>query len=336
MRAFLWILIIVCLMESCGGKKTPDVSGITVELSTHRYEKKLFDSTAPSLIAYLQELQGTDPAFTDIFLSNILNADPRWPADSTAMYVNSFVDSYRPVYRDVEKNYADFKPFEIALEDACRFVKYYFPAYRLPNKIITYIGPADGYGDAVTKDAFLVGLHYHLGKDNPLYQSAIVTQIYPDYLTRSFEPGYIVINAMKNIVNDLYPEKSTDQPLINSMVEKGKRLYLLQSFLPNTPEHLLIGYTELQLKNCYKQESVVWELFVKNNLLQNSDRNTIKNYLEDGPKTQELGEGAPGNIGSFAGWQVVKKFMEKKPATTLPQLMEMDSEMLFREAKYKP
>ncbi len=334
-RAILYALGLL-LWCSCGSRKVPDVSGIEVPLSTFRFEQKLFDSTAPSLTQYLQSLQGSEPAFTSLFLNHILNADPRWPADSTAAYVNSFVTSYRPVFRDAENIFRDFRPYEKAMQEACRYVKHYFPQYQLPRQIITYIGPADGYGDALTKDAFLVGLHYHLGKDNPLYKTEIVSQIYPEYLTRRFEPSTIVINALRNLVDDLYPEKEGEQPLAGLMVEKGKRLYLLQQFLPKQPEYLLIGYTEKQLKDCYKQEAVIWEMFVKNNLLQSVDRNILKNYLDEGPKTQELGEGAPGNIGSFAGWQIVKKYMDKFPETTLPQLMAMDNEILFREAKYKP
>jgi len=71
-------------------------------------------------------------------------------------------------------------------------------------------------------------------------------------------------------------------------------------------------------------------------LLQVTDKNILKNYIDEGPKTQELGEGAPGNIGSFVGWQVVKKYIQKKPVTTLQQLMNTDSEIIFQEVKYKP
>ena len=66
------------------------------------------------------------------------------------------------------------------------------------------------------------------------------------------------------------------------------------------------------------------------------DNNIIKNYIGEGPKTQELGEASPGNIGSFAGWQIVKKFMLKNPKFTLTELMAADTETIFQQAKYKP
>lgn len=336
-RSFVVAVMAVLFLFACNdGEKIPDVSNIKVNISTDRFEKKLFDSTAISLTAYLRQLQTADPGFTNLFISEILGADPRWSSDSTADYVNSFIKSYKTVYNDAEKIFKDFSPYEKELKTAIQLVKHYFPNYKVPEKIITYIGPADGYGDIIGKDAFLVGLQYHLGKDNPLYKTDMVSQVYPEYISRRFEPGYISINCMKNVVDDIYPVKENDKPLIDQMIEKGKRLYILKKLLPAKEDYKLIGYTDAQLKDCFKNEARVWDLFVKNNYLQTTDKNIIKNYIEEGPKTQELAEDAPGNIGSFVGWQIVNKYMQKNPATTLQQLISLSEETIFQEAKYKP
>lgn len=336
-RSLIVAMLAFVFLFSCNnGEKNPDVSDIKVNISTDRFEKKLFDTTATSLTSYLRQLQAANPGFTNLFINDILNADPQWPADSTAGYVNSFLVSYRPVYNDAEKIFRDFSSYESEIKKAVQFVKHYFPAYKVPEKIITYIGPADGYGDAISKDAFLVGLHYHLGKDNPLYKTELVSQVYPDYISKRFEPSYISINCMKNVVDDIYEVKENDKPLIDQMIEKGKRLYILSKLLPGKEEYKLIGYTEAQLKDSYAHEAAIWDLFVKNAYLQTTDKNIIKNYVEEGPKTQELGEGAPGNVGSFVGWQIVKKYMQKNPTTTLQQIIALSEETIFQEAKYKP
>ena len=90
------------------------------------------------------------------------------------------------------------------------------------------------------------------------------------------------------------------------------------------------------VKAVYEHEASVWDLFVQNNFLQTIDNNIIKNYIGEGPKTQELGEASPGNIGSFAGWQIVKKFMQKNPKLSLAALMTTNAETIFQQAKYKP
>src|SRR2546430_1110523 len=82
--------------------------------------------------------------------------------------------------------------------------------YKLPTKIITYIGPLDGYGDALSGDELLIGLHHHLGATSSAYQSTWFQETYPDYIYKQFEPSYIPINCAKNILNDIYPEKEND------------------------------------------------------------------------------------------------------------------------------
>ena len=106
--------------------------------------------------------------------------------------------------------------------------------------------------------------------------------------------------------------------------------------VPFAKYYQLIGYTEKQLNESKQREAAIWDLFVQNNLLQSIDNNVIKNYIGESPKTTELGESAPGNIGSFCGWQIVQKFMNKFPETTLQQLMTADAETIFSQAKYKP
>ena len=128
------------------------------------------------------------------------------------------------------------------LNKACRYVKHYFPKYQLPRKLITFIGPMDayfegslgGYGDVITKDALAVGLQLHLGKDFSLYKSEMGQALYPSYISRRFAPEYIPVNCIKNIVDDMFPDQSTGKHLVLQMVEKGKRMYLLDKLMPHT------------------------------------------------------------------------------------------------------
>ena len=329
--------LICILVVSCNSvEKVPDVSNIKVEITTQRFEKELFSLDSSNFFAQLDQLQAKYPAFGENFLTTILNCNPKWPNDSIAAYVHGFTNAYKGMYDTSQIVFKDFSIYEKEIKQGLQFLKYYFPDYKIPKKIITYIGPIDGYGDILSDDAIIVALHHHLGKNYSLYRSAIVQETYPAYISNRFEPGYIAINCMKNIVLDMYPENMEEKPLVQQMVEKGKRLYLLGKFLPATDEYKLIGYTQQQLSDAYLHERVIWDLFVQNNLLQTIESNIIKNYLGEGPKTQELGNASPGNIGSFAGWQIVKKYMQKNPGITLSQLMSTSAETLFQEARYKP
>lgn len=336
-RLISFFLIQIILFSACKNNgNNPDVSGIKVDLQLQRFEEDLFKLDSLQMAEGLQKLTAKYPFFAPNFIGNILNTDPSWPDDSANAYISSFINSYRNLYDSSRKLFADFSPYEKKLEQSLQYLKYYFPKYPQPKRLITYIGPLDGYGDILAPDALIVGLQHHMGANFSLYKSAWLAETYPAFISNRFTPDFITINSMKNIVGDMYPEKFEDKSLVIQMVEKGKRLYLLQKLVPDAEDYQIIGFTKKQLKESLDREAIIWDLFVQNNLLRTQDFSMIKNYIGDSPKTQELGEASPGNIGSFSGWQIVKKYMSKHPELTPAMLMATDAELIFQEAKYKP
>lgn len=334
---FIFSFFIFLLLFSCNNNSnTPDVSNIKIELSVQRFEQEFFVLDSSQMEAGFNKLQKDFPSFSNIYFAHILNADPRWSVDSLNSYCYGFINAYKFVYDSANKVFKDFTPYKEELEKGMQYVKYYFPTYDAPSKIITYIGPLDGYGDILDQDALIVGLQHHLGANFSGYQMPWAIQTYPTYISSRFTPATISVNAFKNIVQDLYPEKNEDKALLIQMIEKGKHLYLLKSFLPFKEDYLLIGYSKEQFEESKKRENVIWDMFVQNNFLRTIDINIIKNYIGESPKTQVLGESSPGNIGSFSGWQIVNKFMEKFPDTKIADLMNLDPEVLFEKTKYKP
>lgn len=330
-------LLLCVLFFSCNDKKNnPDVSDIKINVSTIQFEQVFFNIDTLNTMAEMNTLATKYPGFTQNFLLNILNVDPKWPDSIASNYINGFIGAYKPIYDTSQLIFKNFSKYENEIKTSLQYLKYYFPNYKSPNNIITYLGPLDGYGDLIMVDAFAIGLHQHLGKNASYYNTSIVSETYPPYISARFEPSYISINCMKNVVLDLYPEAFEEKSLVVQMIEKGKHLYMLEMLLPEKPEYQLIGYTQKQMEDCNDHEASIWNLFIQNNLLQSTDYNMIRNYIGESPKTQELGDASPGNIGSFVGWQIVKKFMSKNSAIKLNELMTKDAEEILSEAKYKP
>src|SRR5207247_1121862 len=121
-----------------------------------------------------------------------------------------FTQEYKSVKDSSDKLFSNFDVFSNEIKNGLQFVKFYFPYYPLPKKIITYLGRVDGFGDAITNDGLIVGLQHHLGSNFPLYQTEVVRDKYPDYISRNFTPDYIAVNCMKNVMSDLFPEKEDD------------------------------------------------------------------------------------------------------------------------------
>jgi hypothetical protein len=282
----------------------------------------------------LDQLQQKYTTFINDFLYNLLGLPPA--KDSVLDKAKRFIHDYKPVYDTILAKYPGIAQQTKEITHALQFVKYYFPKYKTPESVITFAGPLEGYASVLTSSGLAVGLQLYLGKNYPAYNTDYIADTYPAYRSRRFEPTYIAVDCIKLIVSDIYPPTNGSQALVYQMVDAGKRLYALDAFMPETPDTLKTGYTEEQLEGCYENETRIWNFFVQNNLLYSTDPASARDYMNDGPKTEVLGDKSPGFIGQFVGWQIVKKWMEQDPKRTLPQLLETPAKQVFEEAKYKP
>ena len=342
------ILLALIVFVSCNSnKQLPDVSGIKIDLTLQRFEKDFFALDTNHLGESLQQLQKKYPDFTTDFISNILGINSARITNQEIAELNAikaFLRDYKPLKDSADLVFKNFKNETEQIKKGLQYLKYYYPQYKMPANIITFIGPIDAFfqtsfgtqGDIITKSSLGIALQLHMGSDFSFYTSEQGRELYPEYISRNFAPQYIPVNCMKNIIDDMYGELRTDKPLIEQMVEKGRRLFLLDKFLPTTDDYLKIGYTDKQMRAAYANEAAIWDFFLNNDLLNSTEQNINKNYIGEGPKTQELGEDSPGNIGSFAGWQIVKKFMSKHPEVSLDSLMKTDPREIYTESKYKP
>lgn len=342
MRSIIAVLLITLLFAACkSANDRPDVSGIKVNLVTQRFEQDLFAVDTNNMGPSMQALAKKYPGFLNDFLANILGIQPGEP--QAGAILKKFITDFRPVKDAADKQYKDFSAHSREVEQMLRYVKHYFPSYQAPATLITFVGPMDAFyesslgwsGDIITTDGLGVGLQMHLGASSPLYMEE-GGQGYPQYISRRFEPQYIVVNCARNIIDDMYPDASKSKTLVEQMVDKGRRLYVLDKLLPEVADTLKIGYTKAQLAGSLKNEGLIWNMFTENNLLYETDYQKIKSFVGEGPKTPELGDDSPGYITLFTGWQIVKKFMDNNSSTTLDQLMKMDCRKIFEASKYKP
>jgi hypothetical protein len=330
-------LLLALAVCSCNSKRVPDVSNVKVDLQLQRFDKDFFALDTSYVDQSLQQLHQSYPGFLQDFLFNILALpSQRDSSKAVEQQVVIFIRSYKPLKDSADKVFADLSDVTANVKKGLQFVKYYFPSYKIPTRLITFIGPINSYGNILTTDALAVGLQMYMGKNYSLYQSEQGQELYPAYISRRFEKQYIPVNCMKTIVDDMFPDNSVSKPLIEQMIQAGKRLYLLDQLMPNADDTLKTGYTKSQLQGCYKNEEAIWSYFVQNDLLYVSDPSVVKDYMNDAPSTQAFGPESPGFIGQFVGWQIVKKWMSKNPKVALADLMETDPKTIFEQAKYKP
>ena len=321
----------------CRGKNIPDVSNIKVDLQVQRFENDFFAIDTLHLDSSMLVLQKKYPYFTQDFIFNIL-ALPSQPDSVIVIKKNvaAFIASYNGVKYSSDSILKDVIPIVSEVKEGLQFLKFYFPEYKAPSKLITFIGPINSYANILTTDALAVGLQLYLGKDYSLYQTTTFQEMYPSYISRRFSKDYITVNCMKTIADDMFPDKTAGRPMIEQMVQAGKKMYLLDQLLPEMADTLKIGYTQKQLDGCIENERVIWSFFARNELLFSTDPSITRDYLNEAPNTQVFGNDSPGFIGQFIGWQIVKKWVSKNNNKTLAEIMNTNPATIFTESKYKP
>lgn len=326
------LFLLFSLVACNSNDQAPDVSGINITLNQVHFEQDFFAIDTNQLEQSITVLDKKYPGFTSVFLSNILALMP----GTELADLKSFYRAYHPLYKQSTNIFKEQEKEVKQIKQGLQYVKYYFPKYPLPNKLISFIGPINSFGSILTEDAIAIGLQLFMGKDHPLYTSEEGQALYPAYISRKFEPAYIPVSAMNNIVLDMYPEQMSGKPLIAQMVELGKRIYVVDHLLPSISDTLITGYSSKQLDACMNNEKNIWSFFIQNDLLYKSDPQLVREYVTEGPFTNAFGKESPGNIGQFLGWQIVKKWMKKNAAVNFDALMKKDPVQLFEESKYKP
>ncbi|MFL5772140.1 MAG: hypothetical protein ACJ75F_03215 [Flavisolibacter sp.] len=332
----LSLAVVLLLLSSCKNKNgKPDISGIKVDLKLERLEPAFFSIDTNNMEQGLTKVHNQFPRFFPFYTEVILGVPGR---DAIAVAVlKRIISSYKPIYDSVKEKYKKLNWLEDELETGFRYVKYYYPNYRIPG-IITFIGTFDAPGVVLTPNYVGIGLQQFAGKNFSAYQNDEIRQMYPEYISRRFDKEFMVPNVMKAIVDDLYPDTSQSAGLIDQMIEKGKQWYLLDHFLPDTEDSLKTGFTKRQLQWCKNNEGNIWGSVMTNTPdIYTLDQERIQNYIGEGPFTGDLPhETSPGNIGQWIGWQIVNRFAEKNPNLTVQQVLSTPARKIFQGAKYKP
>jgi gliding motility-associated lipoprotein GldB len=325
------------LAISCSNRNDVDVSKVKLDLKVERFDQEMSALTPANVSANAPVLKQKYGAFYEDFMSGMINAGT---TTDTAYYRNLrtilSVKDYNELKKDVSNTFADFTKTEAQLTDAFKHVRYYYPKQKIPRLITFYSGFA--YQSPIGDDYIGIGLDMFLGANSRFYPA--LRESIPYYLSRRFTPENITPRTLEVFTREnLFPEQDADRSLLSKMIYGGKIYYFMNAMMPETADSLIIGYTAKQLEWSKENESNIWAYFLDENLLYETDYMKIQQYLTEAPFTPGIGEknDSSPKLALWAGWQLVKKYMDKNPGVTLQQLMkDIDYQQILTKSKYKP
>ncbi len=79
------------------------------------------------------------------------------------------------------------------------------------------------------------------------------------------------------------PSSFSDRTFIGKMITEGKKLYVLEKYLPTSNDYEKIGYSEEKYNWAIENEKQVWKYFIENKLLFSTDTELNQRFLELAP-----------------------------------------------------
>ena len=316
MARIFQFLLILALISSCGKEQTKavDVSDVEVDFKVDRFEQKFYNTTNKDFDKFKSEYS--------FMLSN--QHDSVW-----LNKMKSEDEQY--LFKESQQIFTDFSEIKNQLTSLFKHIKHYNPKFEAPN-VITHISDLDFEYPVIYSDSLLfISLDMYLGKDNIVYKS------FPGYLSENYKKERIVVDVAKDIINQSY-RKSRDRTFLYRMINEGKFLFLLDSYLPSVSDDLKMGYSREKLSFAEQNEIDIWKYFIENELLYSNDTDLNKRFIDSAPFSKfylESDQETPGRIGVWIGWQIVRSYM-KNNDVTLQQLLAEKPEEIYKKSKYKP
>lgn len=314
---YTFLVILLLVVAACGKKKEQivNLNGIEAETNLVRFDQKFYTAAAEDLDQLKSEFPYLFPA---------PNPDSVWIAkmkDKDELFL----------YKSVQEEFDDFSQEKEALTTLFKHIKYYYPNFKEP-KVITMLTNVDYNNKVLFADSLLfISADVYLGQDHEVYQD------YPNYIRQNFRKEHLIVDVAEQLAQPVLRTGATNS-FISRIIQEGKKLYVMQAFLPETKRTEIIGYDQDQYSWAEISESDIWKYFIQNEMLYSNDPNLSERFILDAPFSKfylEVDKDSPGRIGSWFGWQIVDAFMQHNDIS-LQEMVLLDNEEIFRKSKYKP
>lgn len=320
------------ILFSCGNKtmdycaSSPDIDELpAIDIQIERLEKSLFEAESPEEVFNFLK---SEPQLTQQFLDSDEYPNLSYLADQMFKLANDpYIDT---LYQDVNKVFGDLSELENEFAAAFRHIKYYFPDFKAPRIATMITGLSK---DLMVSDSLIVlGLDFFIGPGAKFRPIDV-----PGYIMKRYQKEYIV-PAVILLYSDKYNRTDyADQTLLADMIYYGKSYHFTKTMMPCLPDSLLIGYSGEELIEARENQELIWAHFVQNQLFYETGTLAKTKYTGERPKTFEIGEKAPGRIGVWLGWEIVKHYALRHPDMHIAQFMAKENaQEIFKQSKYKP
>jgi hypothetical protein len=246
--------------------------------------------------------------------------------------------AYRAIYNfynteyisDLEKEksklFQELPKHELKMNTAFKYLRYHFGDSLLPQNIF-YLNKLFSQVSC-SENSIAIGLENYISPATHVIESVPNSELYQwqrdrmniEYLERDVLLSWIQVQLFNKI----------DAKLAEHIIQAGKILYVLNATFPKEEDAYILRYAKDQYDWALKNESAVWNYLVEQQMLFKTDMRTRTNFLNEAPKTVGLSDDAPDRMGQFLGYRIVKGYMNKNKALSLPELLDVKYNIILQ------
>ncbi len=322
-------LLLLCMVACNTGTASVKQATSAQPVTVNRFDKTLLRWIERGDSAALDSLYAVYPDMLDVLGKAVLNL--------RSLDVPGFMDRIHDyyaeptllqLYKDAVAYYATVDDIEEQLGHGFSFLKANFPDMVIP-KVYMHVS---GFGQNVLAADSLLSLSIdkYMGVDFPLYQ-----QFFHDYQRVKMQRARCAMDYLAGWIMSEFPFSGNENVLLDRMIYQGKVQYVLSLAFPGMDPAFSMGYTPRAYQWCVEHEGGIWRAIIQRKHLFTPDKMTTDKYFEDTP-SEFLADEAPGNIGVWIGWQIVKRYMEETNATLATLMEQGNAQDFLNISRYKP
>lgn len=165
----------------------------------------------------------------------------------------------------------------------------------------------------------LIALNHFLGADYPGYAQ------WPDYRRTGKTPEMLPYAVASALAASQYPmEAGTDATLLSWMLYEGALVEARMRLVPDAQLDAALGYTPEQLKYAEEHLADIWQEMSVKRMIYDTDPLLIDRMVAPAPSSPVMLTQAPGRIGCYVGYRIIKAYLSKFPGIPLYQLLSED------------
>ena len=312
---FLIFIVIFCFSCESEDQLEKEIAAIPMEVTVERFDQ-LFAKANES------DLEGLKRDYPFMFSKRYHDS----------IWINRMKDTLQiQLNEEVNKVFPRFEKETEEIEGLFKHLIYYDSAFKKP-RVVTMISDVDHRSKVVVTDTItLIGVDTYLGEDHEFYVN------FYDYIKQNMKPSQILPDLTAEYAKK-YIFQTKRKTLLEEMVYFGKQLYFKDLMIPSYSDAEKIGYTTEQLQWARDNEEYIWQHFVENQMLFDTNPKLASRFINPAPFSKfnlELDRESPGRLGQYIGWQIVRAYM-KNNEVSFKELMQEDATEIFNKSKFKP